>query len=133
MCSGFCQLHCYMLAFSHEHEVSNMKFPMLIGINLERIPTPETFYDSIPDSDLYGSLVTETTPSSNTCPPYLSLDVNSILKPNTFDIAKMDEPGGKENHSVLTLGQGGWQWLELSNRESNLTQLFNCCLFLMLV
>ncbi|KAJ6663935.1 hypothetical protein lerEdw1_008889 [Lerista edwardsae] len=67
---------------------------MPTGSSLQRSPTPETLYASIPESDLYGSLVTETTPSSNSCQSFLSLDVNSILKPNTFDIAKMDEPGG---------------------------------------
>ncbi|XP_042319561.1 transcription factor E2F5 isoform X2 [Sceloporus undulatus] len=66
---------------------------MPTDISLQDIPTPETLYASIPDSELYDSLVTETTPSSNTCQPLIPLDVNSILKPNTFDIAKMDEPG----------------------------------------
>ncbi|XP_060100600.1 transcription factor E2F5-like [Heteronotia binoei] len=56
--------------------------------------TPETLYASIPDSELYDSLVTETTPSSNPCQPFLPLDVNSILKPSSFDIAKIDEPEG---------------------------------------
>ncbi|KAH0617603.1 hypothetical protein JD844_016024 [Phrynosoma platyrhinos] len=67
-------------------------------ISLQDIPTVETLYDSIPDSELYGSLVTETTPSSNT---FIPLDVNSILKPNTFDIAKMDEPGGIINSDII--------------------------------
>ncbi|XP_060099533.1 transcription factor E2F5 [Heteronotia binoei] len=56
--------------------------------------TPELLYASIPDSELYDSLVTETTPSSNTCQPFLPLDVNSILKPSLLDIAKIDEPEG---------------------------------------
>ncbi|XP_015280959.1 PREDICTED: transcription factor E2F5 isoform X2 [Gekko japonicus] len=62
---------------------------------------PETLYASIPDSELYDSLVTETTPSSNTCQPFLPLDVNSILKPNSFDIAKIDEPGGIINSDII--------------------------------
>ncbi|XP_020663756.3 transcription factor E2F5 isoform X1 [Pogona vitticeps] len=69
-------------------------------ISLQEISAPETLYDSISDSELYDSLVTETTPSSNTC-QYLPLDVNSILKPNTFDIAKMDEPGGIINSDII--------------------------------
>uniref|UniRef100_A0A2D4F802 E2F transcription factor 5 n=1 Tax=Micrurus corallinus TaxID=54390 RepID=A0A2D4F802_MICCO len=64
-------------------------------INLQGSPAPETLCASIPDSELYDSLVTETTPSSTILPSsFLPLDVNSILKSNTFDIAKMDEPGG---------------------------------------
>ncbi|XP_066478883.1 transcription factor E2F5 isoform X2 [Tiliqua scincoides] len=74
---------------------------MPTGSSLERSPSPETLCASIPDSDLYGNLVPETTPSSNTCQPFLSLDVNSILKPNTFDIAKMDEPGGIINGDII--------------------------------
>ncbi|KAJ7338963.1 hypothetical protein JRQ81_012865 [Phrynocephalus forsythii] len=69
-------------------------------ISLQEISTPETLYGSIPDSELYDSLVTETTPSSNTS-QYLPLDVNSILKPNTFDIAKMDEPEGIINSDII--------------------------------
>ncbi|XP_054841730.1 transcription factor E2F5 [Eublepharis macularius] len=63
--------------------------------------TPETLYGSIPDSELYDSLVTETTPSSNTCQPFLPLDVNSILKPNSFDLAKIDEPEGIINSDII--------------------------------
>ncbi|XP_026561663.1 leucine-rich repeat and coiled-coil domain-containing protein 1-like [Pseudonaja textilis] len=63
-------------------------------INLQGSQAPETLCASIPDSELYDSLVTETTPSSTILPSFLPLDVNSILKSNTFDIAKMDEPGG---------------------------------------
>ncbi|XP_053100451.1 transcription factor E2F5 isoform X2 [Hemicordylus capensis] len=69
--------------------------------SLQESPAPETLYTSIPDSELYDSLVTETTPSSNTCQSFLSLDVNSILKPNTFDIAKMDESGGIINSDII--------------------------------
>ncbi|XP_061458381.1 transcription factor E2F5 [Rhineura floridana] len=64
-------------------------------------PTPETLYASIPESELYDSVITETTPSSNTCQSFFPLDVNRILKPNTFDIAKMDEPGGIINSDII--------------------------------
>ncbi|XP_062986975.1 transcription factor E2F5 [Elgaria multicarinata webbii] len=74
---------------------------MSTDISLQESPTPESLYASITDSELYDSLVTETTPSSNTCQPFLPLDVNSILKPNTFDIAKMDEPGGIINSDII--------------------------------
>ncbi|XP_007432797.1 transcription factor E2F5 [Python bivittatus] len=70
-------------------------------INLQGSPAPETLCASIPDSELYDSLVTETTPSSNTLPSFLPLDVNSILKSNTFDIAKMEEPGGIINSDII--------------------------------
>ncbi|XP_077208121.1 transcription factor E2F5 [Paroedura picta] len=63
--------------------------------------TPEALYTSIPDSELYDSLVTETTPSSNTLQPFLPLDVTSILKPNSFDIAKIDEPEGIINSDII--------------------------------
>lgn len=71
--------------------------------------TPETLYASIPDSELYDSLVTETTPSSNTCQPFLPLDVSSILKPNSFDIAKIDEPEGELNLSFYGDLGVGWE------------------------
>nr|XP_056710013.1 transcription factor E2F5 [Euleptes europaea] len=63
--------------------------------------TSETLYASIPDSELYNSLVTETTPSSNTCQPFLPLDVNSVLKPNSFDTTKIDEPEGIINSDII--------------------------------
>ncbi|XP_063155519.1 transcription factor E2F5 [Candoia aspera] len=74
---------------------------MPTDINLQGSPAPETLCASIPDSELYDSLVTETTPSSNTLPSFLPLDVNSIIKSNTFDIAKMDEPGGIINSDII--------------------------------
>uniref|UniRef100_A0ACB8FWU8 Uncharacterized protein n=1 Tax=Sphaerodactylus townsendi TaxID=933632 RepID=A0ACB8FWU8_9SAUR len=63
--------------------------------------TPGTLYANIPDSELYDSLVRETTPSSNTCQPFLPLDVNSILKPNSFDIGKTDEREGIMNSDII--------------------------------
>ncbi|XP_070604094.1 transcription factor E2F5 [Erythrolamprus reginae] len=71
-------------------------------ITLQGSPAPETLCASIPDSVLYDSLVTETTPSSTILPSsFLPLDVNSILKSNTFDIAKMDEPGGVISDDII--------------------------------
>ncbi|XP_058034823.1 transcription factor E2F5 [Ahaetulla prasina] len=71
-------------------------------ITLQGSPAPETLCASIPDSELYDSLVTETTPSSTILSSsFLPLDVNSILKSNTFDIAKMDEPGGVINSDII--------------------------------
>ncbi|ETE72792.1 Transcription factor E2F5, partial [Ophiophagus hannah] len=46
--------------------------------NLQGSPAPETLCPSIPDSELYDSLVTETTPSSTILPSFLPLDVNSV-------------------------------------------------------
>nr|XP_028592428.1 transcription factor E2F5 isoform X1 [Podarcis muralis] len=74
---------------------------MSADISLQESQTPETLYAGIPDSELYNSLIAETTPSSNTCQSFLPLDVNSILKPNAFDIAKMDEPGGIINSDII--------------------------------
>lgn len=65
----------------------------------ENNTTPATPYSSLPDSLLYTSLATDTTQttaSSNDYQALLPLDVNCILKPNSFDIAKMDEPTGRQ-------------------------------------
>nr|XP_060631537.1 transcription factor E2F5 [Anolis sagrei ordinatus] len=70
-------------------------------ISLQDIPTPETFCASVPSSELYESLVTETVTSPNTCQSFIPLDVNSILKPNPFDITKMDESGGMINSDII--------------------------------
>uniref|UniRef100_A0A8C4VEC4 E2F transcription factor 5 n=1 Tax=Gopherus evgoodei TaxID=1825980 RepID=A0A8C4VEC4_9SAUR len=72
----------------------------------ENNTTPATPYSSLPDSLLYTSLATDattTTTSSNAYQALLPLDVNCILKPNTFDIAKMDEPTGRQTLFSLTL------------------------------
>ncbi|KAF7246393.1 Transcription factor E2F5 [Varanus komodoensis] len=84
------------------HSLSQTPVPdMSTNISLQESPTPGRLYASVPDAELYDSLVAETTPSTNTCQPFLPLDVNSILKPNTFDIAKMDEPGGIINSDII--------------------------------
>ncbi|XP_025931584.1 transcription factor E2F5 isoform X1 [Apteryx mantelli] len=66
--------------------------------------TSATPYSSLPDSALYPSLsgdVTQTTASSNDYQALLPLDVNCILKPNSFDIAKMDEPAGTISGDII--------------------------------
>uniref|UniRef100_A0A8V0YJB9 E2F transcription factor 5 n=2 Tax=Gallus gallus TaxID=9031 RepID=A0A8V0YJB9_CHICK len=66
--------------------------------------TPATPYSSLPDSVLYPSLsgdVTQATTSSNDYQALLPLDVNCILKPNSFDIAKMEEPAGNIGGDII--------------------------------
>ncbi|XP_032629134.1 transcription factor E2F5 [Chelonoidis abingdonii] len=70
----------------------------------ENNTTPATPYSSLPDSLLYTSLATDatqTTTSSNAYQALLPLDVNCILKPNSFDIAKMDEPTGTISSDII--------------------------------
>ncbi|XP_034619100.1 transcription factor E2F5 isoform X1 [Trachemys scripta elegans] len=67
----------------------------------ENNTTPATPYSSLPDSLLYTSLATQTTASSNDYQALLPLDVNCILKPNSFDIAKMDEPTGTISSDII--------------------------------
>ncbi|CAM2106805.1 unnamed protein product [Caretta caretta] len=70
----------------------------------ENNTTPATPYSSLPDSLLYTSLATDTTQttaSSNDYQALLPLDVNCILKPNSFDIAKMDEPTGTISSDII--------------------------------
>uniref|UniRef100_A0A8D0L9C7 E2F transcription factor 5 n=1 Tax=Sphenodon punctatus TaxID=8508 RepID=A0A8D0L9C7_SPHPU len=72
--------------------------------SLQESAAPATPYSSLPDSALYTSLATEaaqTAPSSNDYQPFLPLDVNCILKPNSFDIAKVDEPGGTISGDII--------------------------------
>ncbi|XP_065607955.1 transcription factor E2F5 isoform X2 [Cyrtonyx montezumae] len=66
--------------------------------------TPATPYSSLPDSLLYPGLsgdVVQATASSNDYQTLLPLDVNCILKPNSFDIAKMDEPTGNISGDII--------------------------------
>ena len=61
--------------------------------------TPAAPYSSLPESVLYPSLsgdVAQATASSNDYQSLLPLDVNCLLKPNSFDIAKMEEPAGRK-------------------------------------
>ncbi|XP_006020669.1 transcription factor E2F5 [Alligator sinensis] len=65
---------------------------------------PANPYPSLPESGLYTSLVTDVTQntaSSNDYPALLPLDVNCILKPNSFDIAKMEEPTGTISGDII--------------------------------
>ncbi|XP_042724948.1 transcription factor E2F5 [Tympanuchus pallidicinctus] len=66
--------------------------------------TPATPYSSLPDSVLYPSLsgdVAQATASSNDYQALLPLDVNCILKPNSFDIGKMEEPTGNIGGDII--------------------------------
>ncbi|OXB70616.1 UNVERIFIED_CONTAM: hypothetical protein H355_008880, partial [Colinus virginianus] len=66
--------------------------------------TPATPYSSLPDSVLYPGLsgdVAQATASSSDYQTLLPLDVNCILKPNSFDIAKMDEPTGNIGGDII--------------------------------
>uniref|UniRef100_A0A8C8RME5 E2F transcription factor 5 n=1 Tax=Pelusios castaneus TaxID=367368 RepID=A0A8C8RME5_9SAUR len=66
--------------------------------------TPTIPYSSLPDSLLYTSLATDATQtnaSSNDYQALLPLDVSCILKPNSFDTAKMDEPTGTISSDII--------------------------------
>ncbi|XP_010136761.1 PREDICTED: transcription factor E2F5 [Buceros rhinoceros silvestris] len=65
---------------------------------------PAASYSSLPESVLYPSLsgdVTQATASSNDYQGLLPLDVNCILKPNSFDIAKIEEPTGNIGGDII--------------------------------
>ncbi|XP_010004793.1 PREDICTED: transcription factor E2F5 [Chaetura pelagica] len=65
------------------------------GSTQESSSTPAAPYSSLPEPVLYPSLSgddAQATASSSDYQGLLPLDVNCILKPNTFDIAKMEEP-----------------------------------------
>ncbi|XP_057282101.1 transcription factor E2F5 isoform X3 [Pezoporus wallicus] len=67
------------------------------GSTEQNSATPAAPYSSLPESVLYSSLsgdVTQATASSNDYQGLLPLDVNCILKANSFDLAKMEEPTG---------------------------------------
>ncbi|XP_050746639.1 transcription factor E2F5 isoform X1 [Gymnogyps californianus] len=66
--------------------------------------TPAAPYSSLPESVLYPSLsgdVAQATASSNDYQGLLPLDVNCILKPNSFDIAKIEEPAGNISGDII--------------------------------
>ncbi|KFV18197.1 Transcription factor E2F5, partial [Tauraco erythrolophus] len=66
--------------------------------------TPAAPYSSLPESVLYPSLsgdVSQATASSSDYQGLLPLDVNCILKPNSFDIAKMEEPAGNISGDII--------------------------------
>ncbi|XP_054241301.1 transcription factor E2F5 [Indicator indicator] len=61
-------------------------------------------YSNLPEPVLYPSLagdVAQGTASSNDYQGLLPLDVNCILKPNSFDIAKMEEPTGNISGDII--------------------------------
>ncbi|KAG8570531.1 hypothetical protein GDO81_011302 [Engystomops pustulosus] len=56
----------------------------------------------LPDSLLYPPLTTDLAPSANTSTSdFLPLDVNNILKPNTFDIGKLDDTEGQISGDLI--------------------------------
>ncbi|XP_075069838.1 transcription factor E2F5 [Mixophyes fleayi] len=60
-------------------------------------------YSEIPESLLYPleTDLTRSTASSSDFPALLPLDVNSILKPNSFDMMKMDDPEGQISGDLI--------------------------------
>ncbi|KFQ68135.1 hypothetical protein N335_11992, partial [Phaethon lepturus] len=65
---------------------------------------PAAPYSSLQESVLYPSLsgdVAQATASSNDYQGLLPLDVNCILKPNSFDMAKMEEPAGNIGGDII--------------------------------
>ncbi|KFQ43175.1 Transcription factor E2F5, partial [Nestor notabilis] len=67
------------------------------GSTEQKSANPAAPYSSLPESVLYSSLagdVAQATASSNDYQGLLPLDVNCILKANSFDLAKMEEPTG---------------------------------------
>lgn len=99
-----------------------MCFSLFVDSSLQQnSATSATPYSSLPDSALYPSLsgdVAQTTASSNDYQALLPLDVNCILKPNSFDIAKMDEPAGTISGDII-------DELMSSDGEYSVSSLFN--------
>ncbi|XP_010218773.1 PREDICTED: transcription factor E2F5 [Tinamus guttatus] len=63
-----------------------------------------TAYSSLPEPALFPSLSGEgaqATGGSSDYQALLPLDVNCILKPNSFDVAKMDEPAGTVSGDII--------------------------------
>ncbi|XP_039551542.1 transcription factor E2F5 isoform X1 [Passer montanus] len=61
-------------------------------------------YSSLPEPELYPSLSGDSVQASASSSDYqslLPLDVNCILKPNSFDIAKMEEPAGNISGDII--------------------------------
>ncbi|XP_063780107.1 transcription factor E2F5 [Pseudophryne corroboree] len=61
-------------------------------------------FSELPESLLYPSLqsdVTRSTASSSDFPTLLPLDVNNILKPNSFEMMKMDDPEGQISGDII--------------------------------
>uniref|UniRef100_A0A8C9MGB9 E2F transcription factor 5 n=1 Tax=Serinus canaria TaxID=9135 RepID=A0A8C9MGB9_SERCA len=65
---------------------------------------PAAPYSSLPEPELYPSLSGDSAQASASSSDYqslLPLDVNCILKPNSFDIAKMEEPAGNISGDII--------------------------------
>ncbi|KFO57222.1 Transcription factor E2F5, partial [Corvus brachyrhynchos] len=65
---------------------------------------PTAPYSSLPEPELYPSLSGDSAQASASSSDYqslLPLDVNCILKPNSFDIAKMEEPAGNISGDII--------------------------------
>ncbi|XP_014820994.1 PREDICTED: transcription factor E2F5 [Calidris pugnax] len=74
------------------------------GSEQQESRTPAAPYSSLAGSELYPSLpgdVPHGTASSTDYQGLLPLDVNSILKPNSFDGAKMEEPTGNISGDII--------------------------------
>ncbi|XP_069813524.1 transcription factor E2F5 [Dendropsophus ebraccatus] len=57
--------------------------------------TGDNSFCGLPDSLLCPSLTTDLPPPTAGSSDYLTMDVNNLLKPNTFDIAKLDDTEGQ--------------------------------------
>ncbi|KAI1243485.1 hypothetical protein IHE44_0001108 [Lamprotornis superbus] len=65
---------------------------------------PAAPYSSLPEPELYPSLSGDSAQASASSSDYqslLPLDVSCILKPNSFDIAKMEEPAGNISGDII--------------------------------
>ncbi|XP_018411268.1 PREDICTED: transcription factor E2F5 isoform X2 [Nanorana parkeri] len=75
------------------------------SVNTQESTTSASNFSELPDSLLYPSLtsdLTQTTASSSDYqPPLLPLDVSNILKPNSFDITKMDDQEGQISGDLI--------------------------------
>lgn len=76
------------------------RLPVRVDGSAQRDSTaPTAPYSSLPEPELYPSLSGDGAQASASSSDYqslLPLDVNCILKPNSFDIAKMEEPAGRK-------------------------------------
>nr|QOY46818.1 E2F transcription factor 5 [Ambystoma mexicanum]QOY46819.1 E2F transcription factor 5 [Ambystoma velasci]QOY46820.1 E2F transcription factor 5 [Ambystoma andersoni] len=74
------------------------------GCNIEKNSTPTIISSNIPGPELYPSLPADEKQASTTLSNYsspIALDVNSILKPSTFDVGKIDESGGTISSDII--------------------------------
>ncbi|XP_005042318.1 PREDICTED: transcription factor E2F5 [Ficedula albicollis] len=65
---------------------------------------PAAPYSSLPEPELYPSLSGDSAQASASSSDYqslLPLDVSCILKPNSFDMAKMEEPAGNISGDII--------------------------------